>query len=130
MCYDKDGDDMNIPLKLIPINGKQEDIIFMQDVELLAFIATTLSPMDSFSEIDGYTTALWEEMQHRKFKDKDLFSKYDKLIHATNGFNLLKVTIQLFLIEKDMRNAGISPILTTQYEKLQREYELLIHDLQ
>jgi len=130
MCYDGDGDSMTVSLKLVPINGNQEDIISLQDVELLAFTATTLSPLDSFSEIDGYTSALWEEMQSRKFKEKDLFNKYDKLIHATNGFKLLKVTIQLFLIEKDLRNIGINQTLITQYEKLQQEYELLLRDLQ
>jgi hypothetical protein len=124
---------METRLKLIPINevaGTQNEFtITLKQVEHMAEIATNLEPSDSFSKIDGYTNALWEEMQSRKFSDKDLFTAYDKLIHATNGFSLLKATIQLLLLEQTMRIDGIDNSAMNAYNGLQREYQYLINDL-
>ena len=133
MCYDLYGDSMEIELKLIPINEKEDSKniinIPLKKVEYLAFLATNLTPHEEFTEIDGYTSALWEEMQIRKYNDKDLFALYDKLIHATNGFNLLKIAVQLFLMEKDMRNYGTSKDLMAKYDILQKEYQAIISEL-
>ena len=124
---------MIIKLQLIPINETTDSIniitVSLDKVEYLAFIAINLIPIDAYSEIDGLTGALWEEMQTRKFHDKELFTIYDKLIHATNGFSLLKTTIQLFLIEKDMRYYGISKDIVAKYDTLQLQYSNLIDEL-
>ena len=133
LCYYLTGDSMETKLVLIPINETKDSDkvinITLDWVEKIAFIATTLTPLDEFSEIDGYTGALWEHMQELKYQDKGLFTIYDKLIHANSGFNLLKTAVQLFLIEKNMRNHGITNEMTSKYNSLQNEYQSLINDI-
>jgi len=124
---------MEAKLKLIPINEKDDSDkvinITLDWVEKIAFLATTLTPLEEFAEIDGYTRALWEHMQEIKYQDKNLFTIYDKLIHANNGFNILKTAIQLFLIEKDMRTYGTTNDMLAKYDLLQAEYQALINEI-
>lgn len=134
MCYDYIGDNMEeLELQLIPISEiKKEDniqLIPLKKVEYLAFIATTLTPLDAFLEIDGYTNALWEYMQEKKYQDQELFFYYDKLIHANMGHAMLSNLIALLLIEKEIRNHGFTTTLDRQYQKLQNEYRFLLQEL-
>ena len=90
MCYDINGDNM---LQLIPISETNIEKAFylsINDLDYFAHKATTLTPFDAWQEVDGYNEALFEYMQSIKYNDKDLFTKYDKLIHAQRGSELLK----------------------------------------
>jgi len=122
---------MEIKIGLVPINETANAFTTTLDkIHDIAHIAIKLEPIQSFTEIDGYTDALWEEMQNRKYSDQELFTIYDKLIHATNGFNLLKADIQLLLLERKMHEEGIDPDTMNTYNKIQRDYQRLIDDLQ
>jgi hypothetical protein len=121
-------------LKLIPISetdaSKNASNISIKDLEYFGFLATTLRPIDSFSIIDGYIDSLWEYMQEIKYQNKELFNKYDKLIHAQQGNIILKTAIELFLMEKDMRDVGIIETITNKYNNTQKYYLSLIRDLE
>ncbi len=129
MCYDINGDNM---LALMPISETNEDKLFflpIDDLNFFAHKASTLTPFDAWSEVDGYNEALFEYMQSIKYNDKELFTKYDKLIHAQRGAELLKYLIELYIIEKDMKEIGITPILSDRYNLIQRNYICLLNDL-
>lgn len=117
-------------LKLIP-NGQTDNGISMslKELEDFAYLATTLSPIESFSKSDGYINALWEYMQENKYTNKELFTRYDKLIHSYQGNTILKTIIELFLMEKDMRENGLNDMIVTKYNSTQRYYLSLIRDL-
>jgi hypothetical protein len=119
-------------LKLIPIsediNSKNKTSISIDELEYFGYLASTLSPLESLSIIDGYINSLWEYMQEIKYQKKDLFNKYDKLIHAENGIIILKTVIELFLMEKEMRINGITEI--NKYNNTQKYYLKLINDLE
>ncbi len=133
LCYDNHGDSMEIEIELIPISEiKKEENTFLiplSKVEHFAHLATTLTPLDAFREIDGYTSALWEYMQDHKYQDKESFTSYDKLIHANMGNSFLTSLIQLLLIEKDMRNNGISQEIFNRYQILLGEYQSILEQL-
>ena len=129
MCYDINGDNM---LQLIPISETNIEKAFylsINDLDYFAHKATTLTPFDAWQEVDGYNEALFEYMQSIKYNDKDLFTKYDKLIHAQRGSELLKYGIELYLMEKDMKLMGISPILSERYNTVQYKYICLLNEL-
>ena len=129
MCYDINGDNM---LQLIPISETNIEKAFyldIKDLDFFAYTATTLTPFDAWQEVDGYSEALFEYMQSIKYNNKDLFTKYDKLIHANRGSELLKYAIELYLIEKDMKLMGISPILSERYNSIQIKYINLLNEL-
>lgn len=129
MCYDINGDNM---LQLIPISETNIEKAFylnVKDLDYFAHKATTLTPFDAWQEVDGYNEALFEYMQSIKYNDKDLFTKYDKLIHAQRGSELLKYGIELYLMEKDMKLIGISPILSERYNTVQYKYICLLNEL-
>ncbi len=123
-----------VEIALVPISEieKEENVQYipLEKVEYFAYIATTLPPLDAFIKVDGYTNALWEYMQEKKYQDKDLFAYYDKLIHANMGHALLSSLINLNLLEKEMRNEGIDDEYLYQYQKLQNEYLYLINQLE
>lgn len=121
-------------VELVPISEiKTEENVHcipLSRVEYLAYLATTLSPLeDTFFEADGYTSALFEHMQERKFQEQELFKDYDKLIHAHQGFSLLSNLVQLLLIEKEMRNGGVTNEILSRYERTQREYQTVLIEL-
>lgn len=129
MCYDIVGDKM---LQLMPISENNIEKAFyldIKDLDFFAHTASTLTPCDAWQEVDGYNEALFEYMQSIKYNDKDLFNKYDKLIHAHRGSELLKYAIELYLIEKDMKLMGISPILSDKYNITQHKYISLLNEL-
>ena len=111
-----------IEIALVPISEIETDeniqYIPLEKVEYFAYIATTLTPLDAFIKVDGYTNALWEYMQEKKYQDKELFSFYDKLIHANMGHPILSSLIELYLLEKEMRNEGISDEYLYQYQNI------------
>ena len=123
-----------IEIALVPISEIETDeniqYIPLEKVEYFAYIATTLTPLDAFIKVDGYTNALWEYMQEKKYQDKELFSFYDKLIHANMGHPILSSLIELYLLEKEMRNEGISDEYLYQYQKLQNKYLYLLNQLE
>lgn len=121
-------------LKLIP-NGETNNndnyfILSIKELEDFAYLATTLYPIDSFSKIDGYINALWEYMQENKYNNNETFNKYDKLIHSYQGNTILKTIIELFLMEKDMRENGINNDIIAKYNNIQSYYSSLIRDLE
>ncbi len=124
----------DIEITLVPISEieKEENVqyITLEKVEYFAYIATTLTPLDAFLKVDGYTSALWEYMQEKKYQEKELFSCYDKLIHANMGYSFLCSLVELLLLEKEMRNEGISNSYINQYQKLQNEYLYLLNQLE
>ncbi len=124
---------MNFEIELIPISETKKEenthLLPLSRLEYFAFLATTLTPLDAFMEADGYTSALWEYMQDKKYQEKELFADYDKLIHASNGHTILSTLVQLLLMEKDMRTIGISNELLNRYQRLQGEYQLLLLEL-
>lgn len=129
MCYDNNGDKM---LQLMPISETNIEKAFyleIKDLDFFAHKATTLTPFDAWQEVDGYNEALFDYMQSIKYNNKDLFKKYDKLIHAERGSELLKYGIELYLMEKDMKLMGISPILSDRYNMIQHKYICLLNDL-
>lgn len=123
-----------VEIALVPISEieKEDNVQYipLERVEFFAYIATTLTPLDAFIKVDGYTNALWEYMQEKKYQDKELFTYYDKLIHANMGHALLSSLINLNLLEKEMRNEGIDDEYLSQYQKLQNEYLYLINQLE
>ena len=124
---------MQLEIELIPISEmktkENTHYIPIARVEYFAYLATTLTPMDAFREIDGYTSALWEYMQDRKYQEQQLFYDYDKLIHAQMGHTLLCTLTELLLMEKDMRNYGISNDILNRYQTLENEYQSLLLEL-
>lgn len=129
MCYDINGDSM---LQLMPISENNIEKAFylaINDLDFLAHKASTLTPFDAWQEVDGYNEALFEYMQSIKYNDKELFNKYDKLIHANRGSELLKYAIELYLMEKDMKLLGISPLLSERYNLIQQKYICLLNEL-
>ena len=124
---------MDLEMELIPISEikKEENtyLLPLSRLEYFAFLATTLTPLESFLEEEGYTSALFEYMQDKKYQEKELFTDYDKLIHAINGHAILSTLIQLFLIERKMRSEGISNKLLGRYQRLQGEYQTLLWEL-
>lgn len=121
-------------IALVPIseieNEENVQYIPLEKVEYFAYIASTLTPLDAFTKADGYTSALWEYMQEKKYQEKELFTYYDKLIHANMGHSLLTSLIELYLLEREMRNEGIDDEYLYQYQKLQNEYLYLINQLE
>ena len=121
-------------IALVPISAieNKENIQYipLEKVEYFAYIASTLTPLEAFTKIDGYTNSLWEYMQDKKYQEKELFSYYDKLIHANMGHAFLCSLIELLLLEKEMRNDGISNDYIHQYQKLQNEYLYLLNQLE
>lgn len=124
----------SIEIALVPISEIEKDdnthYIPLEKVEYFAYLATTLTPLEAFTKIDGYTNALWEYMQEKKFQEKELFTCYDKLIHATMGHSFLSSLINLYLLEKEIRNNGIDNEYVYQYQKLQNEYFYLLNQLE
>lgn len=119
-------------LRLMPIS--ENDInkatyIEVDDLDFFAHTSTMLKAYDSWSIIDGYAEALFEYMQSIKYQNKDLFTKYDKLIHAQRGSELLKYAIELYLIEKDMKLMGINNQISNKYNSVQIKYLNLINEL-
>jgi len=118
-------------LQLMPISENNIEKAFyieLGDLDFFAYKASTLTPFDAWLEVDGYNEALFEYMQSIKYQNKELFTKYDKLIHAQRGSELLKYAIELYLIEKDMKLMGISSILSDKYNKIQHKYICLLND--
>lgn len=123
-----------IEIALVPISELETEenvqYISLEKIEYFAYIATTLKPLDAFIKADGYTNALWEYMQEKKYQEKELFSSYDKLIHANMGHAILRNLIELYLLEKEMRNEGMDDEYLKQYQKLQNEYLYLLNQLE
>ena len=103
--------------------------IDVDDLDFFAHTATMLEAFNSWSAVDGYNEALFEYMQSIKYQNKDLFTKYDKLIHAQRGSELLKYAIELYLLEKDMKSFGINNLLSNKYNSIQIKYINLINEL-
>lgn len=119
-------------LQLMPISENDINKAFFIDIDDLDFFAHTaimLEAYNSWSAVDGYSEALFEYMQSIKYKNKDLFTKYDKLIHAQRGSELLKYAIELYLLEKDMKKFGINNLLFNKYNSVQTKYINLINEL-
>ena len=104
--------------------------IDIKDLDFFAYKAITLTPFESWQEVDGYNEALFEYMQSIKYAEKELFNKYDKLIHALRGSELLKYAIELYLLEKDMKLTGITNLLSNKYNSIQVKYINLINELE
>ena len=119
-------------LKLMPISETDINKAFFienDDLDFFAHTATMLEPYNSWSVVDVYSEALFEYMQSIKYKNKDLFNKYDKLIHALRGSELLKYCIELYLLEKEMKLYGINFQLSNKYNSIQTKYINLINEL-
>ncbi len=130
MCYYINGD---IMLRLMPISETDLNKAFyieLNDLDFFAHKASTLTPYEAWQEIDGYNEALFDYMQSIKYQDKDLFIKYDKLIHAYRGSELLKCAISLYLIEKDMKLLGITSILSERYNNMQQKYISILNEFE
>lgn len=120
-------------LRLMPISENdinKASYIELEDLDFFAHTAIMLKPYDSWSVVDGYSEALFEYMQSIKYKNKELFNKYDKLIHALRGSELLKYAIELYLFEKDMKLTGITNLLSNKYNSIQVKYINLINELE
>ncbi len=125
---------MDIQIELIPVNEERKEkntfLIPLAKAEYLAFLASSLTPMDALSEIEGYTNALWEYMQEKRYQEKELFLAYDHLIHANRGYQLLSCLTELFLLEKEMRNSSLKEESIRRYNFAKADYLSILSELQ
>lgn len=87
--------------------GLEEDLIYKLDVDninVLATFATTLTPLDEITESAGYAAALYDYYQNN---DNYLKDCYSKITADSEGSAFLCTTISLCLFEKDFRERGI-----------------------
>lgn len=87
--------------------GLEEDSINkldVDDINVLATFATTLTPLDEVTESAGYVAALYDYYQNN---DNALKDCYSKITADSEGSAFLCSTINLCLFEKKFRDMGI-----------------------
>ena len=95
--------------------------ISVDSINSLALFSTTLDPnKDEVRESFGYASALEE---YYKKNDTNLKKCYIQLTKDEAGKQFLYSSIELTLLEKKMRENGISRKLVEVYEKLRVNYQ-------
>lgn len=77
--------------------------IDINNINKIAFIATTLEPMPAENEIEGYFQAL--NLYYQSFNS--LRDSYLKLISGQQGRDILSMALKLTLYEQKIRKKGI-----------------------
>ena len=93
------------PIDSIP-HKLPEDLIYkisIDDINSLALFATTLEPVPSDTEINGYANALYTYIMNNN-ENNNYNDCYKKITSNSDGTQFLITTIWLFLLEKQMRN--------------------------
>lgn len=88
--------------------------INIDDINMLALLATTLKPRDDIKEEYGYAKALY---YYIKDSNHNLKESYFKLMSNSLGNEFLCNTILLCLLEKEMREKGINEQTLNSYNK-------------
>ena len=95
----------------------------IKDIEFLSEFATTLESKDEISNALGYANALGEFYKDSTNRYRDT---YYRLVSSNYGTLFLCTNINLSLMEKIMREKGISEGVLKSYEEELKEYHRLI----
>lgn len=94
--------------------------IHIDDINALALFSITLDPEKEMSEAEKYASALKKYCEN---SNNGLSKSFSKLVDNAQGKAFLLTTINLFLIEKQFRQKGISDIkLIERYNRIVTEY--------
>lgn len=94
--------------------------INIDDINHLALFATTLEPFPEETEFSGYAAAL----EDYYLKNSDEYSDcYHKLVSSSYGKTFLCTTIQLVLLEKQFRTAGLNETDLQSYTNCINDYQ-------
>lgn len=97
--------------------------ISIDDIDSLALFATTLDPLPEMTETSGYTAAL-EKYYLENSDNPDIhWDCYRNLVASHEGRTFLATTIQLELLQKQLRTSGITEETLQSYNNCIESYQ-------